>query len=846
MTAELWKSISSEENIVRSACSLCQNFCGLLAHKVDGRVVKLEGDPDNPRNNGHLCAKGLSGFLSLNSPRRVTSPMIRTSPAKGIGVDPKWKKIGWDEAIDMVVERLKKIRSNPKGYLHKVLFVTFDHWSSQFGALTGWLNAMQAFHGALGAPCFCGNAVHPPSYLNTATFEITPDAEYARYMLLIGAQAGSIIHYDTMNVARNIAQKRPNEVKVVVVDPVCSHAASRAEEWIPIRPGTDAAFILSIVNLLINEHGVYDADFLKRRTNAPYLIGKDKLYTRDRATNKPLVWDTTDRRAKPFDDPAVKDFALEGDYVVDDEPCRPAFQIVKDYVKNYSPEKVSEITTIPAETTRRISKELAEAACIGQTITIQGKKLPYRPVSVVWYRGLSAHKHSFLSGLAAMMIPTLLGAIQVPGGIKGHPHAAEYVTEDGLMAAKIPSSRLSTSGPPYPPRPVTKPKRMDLFELFPVAVYSRPLVIPVLLDPKRFGVDEDVRPDLAFIWRDNAMVNTYSPELVLEAFKKIPFIVAFAVEPDETTNLADLVFPDLHQLERLAESMYFRVDEPGYWYAAKPVVRPPFDPPYDKLLSIDHLLFEVAKKSGFVSDCYRSLNKMWKLEGTPYELDPNREYPYEELIDIRLRSLLGQTKGLHWLLRDEGGLLVWQAKPEELYKGAYREGRLHLYYEFMITAGREVDKITRESGLKWDTSDYQAIPDWKPCSSYLKKSGEYDLFVTNFKVPMQAHGVGRFNPLLRNLVDYHGYDFVLMNPITAAKKRIRHGDKIIIESLKGRKVEAIVNLSDRVHPEVIATMQHKLSKGADFNTLLTLDEETMDFVGCAVDSCVLARVQKSN
>src|ERR1700741_2986945 len=82
---------------IRSACSLCQNFCGLIAYVEDGRVVKLEGDPYNPRNHGHLCAKGLSGFMNAYSPRRVTKPLLRTNPDKGIGVDTKFKEISWEE-----------------------------------------------------------------------------------------------------------------------------------------------------------------------------------------------------------------------------------------------------------------------------------------------------------------------------------------------------------------------------------------------------------------------------------------------------------------------------------------------------------------------------------------------------------------------------------------------------------------------------------------------------------------------------------------------------------------------------------------------------------------------------
>src|SRR3990172_12620952 len=94
---------------VRTACYLCQNFCGLYAHLVDGKVVKLEGDPENPRNHGHLCAKGLSGFLTLYSPTRFTKPLRRTNPKKGLQEDPNWIEISWEEAIETVAREVNRV-----------------------------------------------------------------------------------------------------------------------------------------------------------------------------------------------------------------------------------------------------------------------------------------------------------------------------------------------------------------------------------------------------------------------------------------------------------------------------------------------------------------------------------------------------------------------------------------------------------------------------------------------------------------------------------------------------------------------------------------------------------------
>src|SRR3990172_11186445 len=146
-----------------------------------------------------------------------------------------------------------------------------------------------------------------------------------------------------------MADARLRGMKVVVVDPVCSNAASKADEWLAIRPGTDAAFALSMVNVLVNELGIYDAGFLKKYTNGIYLVKEDEHYLRDEVSGKPLVWDNADSSAKPFDAEDIKDPALLGSFSVNGVGAKPSFQLLKDHVKNSSPEKVEEITTISAK-----------------------------------------------------------------------------------------------------------------------------------------------------------------------------------------------------------------------------------------------------------------------------------------------------------------------------------------------------------------------------------------------------------------------------------------------------------------------------------------------------------------
>ncbi|MBW2390588.1 MAG: molybdopterin oxidoreductase, partial [Deltaproteobacteria bacterium] len=102
MSNELGASSSNEIAIpgddvwIPSACGMCYNQCGIRGHRLDGTLIKIEGNPENPIGRGKLCARGLAGIQLLYDPHRVNYPMRRTNPEKGIGVDPGWEKISWD------------------------------------------------------------------------------------------------------------------------------------------------------------------------------------------------------------------------------------------------------------------------------------------------------------------------------------------------------------------------------------------------------------------------------------------------------------------------------------------------------------------------------------------------------------------------------------------------------------------------------------------------------------------------------------------------------------------------------------------------------------------------------
>ena len=91
---------------VPTVCGGCYNCCGILVHRVNGKVAEIKGDPKALNSHGHICAKGASRALDLYHPDRVTKPLKRTNPKKGVGEDPGWVEISWEEAMTTITKEL--------------------------------------------------------------------------------------------------------------------------------------------------------------------------------------------------------------------------------------------------------------------------------------------------------------------------------------------------------------------------------------------------------------------------------------------------------------------------------------------------------------------------------------------------------------------------------------------------------------------------------------------------------------------------------------------------------------------------------------------------------------------
>ena len=845
---------------IPSACGMCYNQCGIRAHRVDGTLVKIEGNPDSPIGRGRLCARGLAGIQLLYDPHRVNRPLKRTNPVKGIGVDPKWEEISWDEAFELLVPRLEKIRAEDP---RKLFF------SGTVISLAPLMHALATFLPAFGTPnAFvsdghqCGNAEHILARTLHGSVTTNPDARYCDYLLLFGCQAGLGTYYALTTMAQDVADARVRGMKLVVVDPYLSHAAEKADEWVPIRPGSDGALACALLNLLLNELRIFDAEYLAHHTDAPYLVGPDGLYARDAETTKPLVWDASANAAKAFDDASLGAAALEGRYAVDGRACATVLELLKERVARWTPEAASEVTSVPAEMIRHIAKEFGEAAGIGRTVELDGHTLPLRPAAALYFKGAHGHDNAWPTSLAIELLNEIVGASNVPGGLlgtnpvcTGHPDTQRPrwrpgTSADGLLeAGALLHHDPAGPAPGWPPAPASceLPNLRDLIG-WPITTCFTPAA---LNDRETFTFP--YRPELLINYGSNLLMSVARPEVCFEAFRDT-FVVCVSLFSDETAEaLADLVLPDACYLERLDPAPNFvRHHHPvglGDWGQQ---IRQPVVAPLEGRRHFSEVLLDLAGRLG-IADVMNLLQSYYFGLEPPYTLEPGRSYAWEEIADRVYRSWFGAERGLDWFRAH--GVVTWPKRVDEVYWKPFHDARAPLYNEWVVRAGREIERIAAEKGMRGiHTHEFLPLPDWFPCRAALPVPG-FDLQAIYYRVPWHSFSMTYENPWLDEISQGEPYSyFVAMNAATARKKGLADEDAIEIEGTDGAKVRARVRLTEGVHPDVIAVANNgghwarglpfARGKGVFFNQLLPMDLPHTDLVSLSMDCDARVRVRK--
>lgn len=397
-TDQAWAESDDEYEEIWTLCHACITNCPVIAVMRNGRLIKIKGNKCAPINRGSVCVKGLSAPQALYHPNRNRYPMRRV----GERGENKWERMSWDEALDYTAKNIYEIYEK---YGPEAIF------GSAGGGGSPSLSTMHTFTKSLGSPnCFepgCAQCFMPRqtegrlfanldhlSYADDAVSEIMNPNSGQTTLVLWGTSPA----YDQTGKGNlKLVDLRARGCKTVVIDPRFTADAAKADLWLPIRAGTDAALAMCFVKYIIEDE-LYDEEFCKYWTNLPFIINPetklpieaqevfedfDNPVEGERAF---VCWDALTSSVQPLAFMSPDDLTVDPELfkrgitvtLLDGtvlENCATAYTYFEDACKDYTYDKAAEICWLDADKIKTALEWLSEPKA-GLTIGVSMEQNP--------------------------------------------------------------------------------------------------------------------------------------------------------------------------------------------------------------------------------------------------------------------------------------------------------------------------------------------------------------------------------------------------------------------------------------------------------------------------------------
>ncbi|MCC6165703.1 MAG: molybdopterin-dependent oxidoreductase [Caldilineaceae bacterium] len=725
-------------------CALCVSRCGSIAVVENGRFVGLEPDPSHPTGQA-LCAKGRAAPELVYHADRLLYPLQRTRP-KG-DPDPGWRRITWDEALDLTATRLRQLAQayGPES----VAFSVASPSTSASVDSTLWIERLMR---AFGSPnlsmsmelCGWGRYLATVyTYGASVPGAYMPDLEHAGCILFWGYNPNvARLSHATATMA---ALKRG--ARLIVVDPRRAGLAGRADVWLQVRPGADAALALALAHVMI-ERGWYDRDFIREWTNGPLLVRADngRLLTEydlsaEGSAQRYVAWNEA-KRGPVLYDPSLgryaggsSDLALFGVFTVDAPQgklvCRPAFDHLAEACRRYSPEAAAAICSVEPGQIEHAAQLLWEA----------------RPVAYYAWSGVEQQTNATQIARAIAQLYALTGSFDTKGG--------------NVLFAAAPTANVAAVTAPAPLAPAlgladrplgpSRWQHVTSDEIYRAILEQQPYAVRGLVG---FGA--------------NLLVAHADGRRGREALAALDFYVHADLFMNPTAELADIVLPVASAFEREALKIGFEVSA-----AAQALVqlRRPVVAPRGEARSDTAIVFDLACRLGLGSEFWEGdvdAAYRYQLGPSDVSLETLREQPggVRAPVQTRYRKFAGQRDGA----------------PQGFATPTHK---VELYSETLLAHGysplpEHVEPLVSP----------QARPDI---------AEHYPLILTCAKHTLFCESQHRGLPSLRR----HALDpEVELHPLAASERGIRAGDWVRIETSQG-SVQARARLNDALAPNVV-------------------------------------------
>jgi len=710
-----------ERKAVPSTCYQCVTRCPNVTYVEDGRIVKVEGQPNSIRTEGVMCAKGQGAVGQSNDPDRILYPLKRVGK-RGEG---KWKRVSWDEALTEVADRLKKLRDD--GHPEKFMF----HYGRMKSSTSKLVKS--AFLGTYGTgtignhTSICEGGKWTAQELTWGGHYDNWDFDHTRYVLNFGSNVmeAHTNHIPTSpRLIRAIAERN---VKLVTFDVRLSNTAAKSDEWIPVKPGTDLAIVLAMCNVVMEE-GLYAGP-------------GEAFFKYCRVTKKPQA------------SIAEKVHAL------------------KKHFSQYTPQWAERISGVAAEDIQRITREFASyhPACL----------MSYRG-AVAHYNGNDTERA--MQTLASITgnvdnpggrCKAVGASWKYPKGPKNKPKAKKLKIIDGLPgAAKLPTHHMShnvlkvikdgSQGRPevymaYMYTPVYA--NGDVQEN--IDVLKDESLIPYYVNINPFYDESAALADLIlpeppfterWDWED--MV---SPVQIPEYYIRQPAIPPMG----ECRDFGDVA---CELAERMGFPLGFKTKEEFVRLSCEmtPEVKAAGGFEYMKRNGVYH---NPATKPRYYS--YKKELQPGAFEKDSVVLDPATDV-YWDWKKAHLQSAEEALEKGYESTKKSYKAYVGQKIGDKVYSGfkpdkVNKTGFMEIYSSVMESKG------------------LNPLPTWTAVPEH-QSMGSDDMILTTFKVATQIHSRSQNCKLLTEI--YHDNP-AWINPVDAEKRGIKEGDVISVKSLTG-------------------------------------------------------------
>lgn len=730
---------------VATYCPLCVSRCGARATVIDGTFT-LDRDPSHPTGKV-LCVKGKEAPAITAHPDRLRYPMMRANPRGA--ADPGWRRITWDEALDTVADRLSRLARD-----HGPESVVFSSASPSTSAIVDCIDWIQRLQRAFGSPNFvvsmelCGWGRYLASlytYGASVPGEYMPDLDHAGCILFWGYNpaVSRLSHATATRVALN------RGAKLIVVDPRRAGLATKADPWLRVRPGTDAALALAITHVMI-ERGWYDDAFVRRWTNAPLLVRGDTGRFL-RASDLPgdgdpglyVAWDAIAGQPAVLDWAAGSNdadrLALAGTVDVSTAAgtiaCRPAWDLLAEQCRAFPPAVAEEITGVAADDIERAARVMWED----------------RPVAFYTWSGLEQHSGTTQIIRAINVLYALTGCIDAPGGnvlfttVPTNPVAGVELL-DGPQAAKA-------IGLGERPLGTARFGFVTGEDFYTAALEGRPY-----------------RPRGLVSFGSNLLMAHGDSARGRDALQALEFHVHLDLFMSPTADQADVVLPVAGAFEAEGLNVGFEISQDAQSLVQ---LRAPLVPPVGEARSDIEIIFDLATRLGLGEHFFGGeVDAGWE-----YQLAPSGVTLEQLRADLRGVRLPLETRYRKYAAAGDDGLPAGFATPT---------GRIELYVEDFLDIDQPPLPTFTEPALS-----PRSRPDL---------AEEFPLVLTCTK---PLHFCETQHRQVASLRRHVPDPKVELHPGTAAERDIAEGDWVEIRTPKGA-VRARAEFNDTLDPGVVS------------------------------------------